>query len=105
MRILHAMPVYAPAWQFGGPVLSVSRLCEGLAQQGVDTDIVVVGIHLYRTEEERTAQAERLVEIFAGERSPVFLSGDFNSEPDSPVMELLWREWSKRWRTCPGPRG
>ena len=32
--ITHAIPVYAPAWQFGGPVLSVSRLCEGLAAQG-----------------------------------------------------------------------
>ena len=30
--ITHAIPVYAPAWQFGGPVLSVSRLCEALAQ-------------------------------------------------------------------------
>ena len=30
MRIVHAIPVYAPAWQYGGPVLSVSRLCEAL---------------------------------------------------------------------------
>ena len=30
--ITHAIPVYAPAWQFGGPVLSVSRLCEALAK-------------------------------------------------------------------------
>ncbi|MFZ9463619.1 MAG: glycosyltransferase, partial [Vulcanococcus sp.] len=35
MQITHAMPVYAPAWQFGGPVLSVSRLCEALAAVGV----------------------------------------------------------------------
>ena len=35
MRVLHFLPVYAPAWQFGGPVLSVSRLCEGLAAEGV----------------------------------------------------------------------
>jgi len=34
LRITHAIPVYAPAWQFGGPVLSVSRLCEALAQAG-----------------------------------------------------------------------
>ena len=31
LKILHYIPVYAPAWQFGGPVLSVSQLCEGLA--------------------------------------------------------------------------
>ena len=35
MQITHALPVYAPAWQFGGPVLSVSRLCEALAAEGV----------------------------------------------------------------------
>jgi glycosyltransferase involved in cell wall biosynthesis len=40
MRILHVMPVYAPAWQYGGPVLSVSRLAEGLARQGVDTRVL-----------------------------------------------------------------
>ena len=34
MRITHVIPVYAPAWQFGGPVLSVSRLCEALANAG-----------------------------------------------------------------------
>ena len=46
MRILHAMPVYAPAWQFGGPVLSVSRLCEGLAQQGVDVQVITTNAGL-----------------------------------------------------------
>ncbi|MFM1799724.1 MAG: hypothetical protein RLZZ117_2002, partial [Cyanobacteriota bacterium] len=39
MRVLHFLPVYAPAWQFGGPVLSVSRLCEGLAAQGVEVRV------------------------------------------------------------------
>ena len=34
LNITHFIPVYAPAWQFGGPVLSVSRLCEALAQAG-----------------------------------------------------------------------
>ena len=40
MRVVHAIPVYAPAWQFGGPILSVSRLCEGLVQQGVEVDVI-----------------------------------------------------------------
>jgi glycosyltransferase involved in cell wall biosynthesis len=40
MRILHFLPVYAPAWQFGGPVLSVSRLCEGLAAEGTDVRVI-----------------------------------------------------------------
>lgn len=32
MRITHAIPVYKPAWQFGGPIMSVGRLCEALAK-------------------------------------------------------------------------
>lgn len=40
MRILHFLPVYAPAWQFGGPVLSVSRLCEGLAAEGAQVRVL-----------------------------------------------------------------
>ena len=32
LQITHATPVYAPAWQFGGPVLSISRLCTALSR-------------------------------------------------------------------------
>ena len=46
MRILHAMPVYAPAWQFGGPVLSVSRLCEGLAAAGISVEVLTTNAGL-----------------------------------------------------------
>lgn len=46
MRILHFLPVYAPAWQFGGPVLSVSRLCEGLVQNGVDVRVITTNAGL-----------------------------------------------------------
>ena len=46
MRILHAMPVYAPAWQFGGPVLSVSRLCEALANQGAEVSVITTNAGL-----------------------------------------------------------
>lgn len=46
MRVLHFLPVYAPAWQFGGPVLSVSRLCEGLVQQGVDIRVITTNAGL-----------------------------------------------------------
>jgi glycosyltransferase involved in cell wall biosynthesis len=34
LNITFGIPVYAPAWQFGGPVLSVSRLCEALVNAG-----------------------------------------------------------------------
>jgi len=46
MRVLHFIPVYAPAWQFGGPILSVSRLCEGLVQQGVDVRVITTNAGL-----------------------------------------------------------
>lgn len=55
--------------------------------------MLFVGIHLYRTEEERLAQAGRLVEIFAHEAAPVLLVGDFNSQPGGSVLELLSRHW------------
>lgn len=46
MRILHFLPVYAPAWNFGGPVLSVSRLCEGLVKQGADVRVITTNAGL-----------------------------------------------------------
>jgi len=51
--------------------------------------MVFVGIHFYRTEAERLAQATRLVEILATETAPVVLVGDFNSQPSTAVMNLL----------------
>lgn len=39
LKILHYIPVYAPAWKFGGPVLSVSQLCEGLAAIGHEVEV------------------------------------------------------------------
>ncbi len=56
-------------------------------------EMVFVGIHLYRTEDERLAQARRLVEIFAHETAPVLLVGDFNSQPGGSVLDLLSRHW------------
>lgn len=40
MRILHFIPTYAPAWQFGGPVRSVSSLCEELAERGHEVTVL-----------------------------------------------------------------
>jgi endonuclease/exonuclease/phosphatase family metal-dependent hydrolase len=56
-------------------------------------ELVFVGIHLYRTEAERFAQAKALVDRFAEETAPVLLVGDFNSEPGNPVMRLLGTQW------------
>ena len=57
-------------------------------------EVVIVGIHLYRTAEERLAQAQRIVDIFENEQAPVILIGDFNSTPDSPVIALLSETWT-----------
>jgi len=46
LRITHVIPVYAPAWQFGGPVRSVSRLCEGLAANGQQIKVVTTNAGL-----------------------------------------------------------
>lgn len=52
-------------------------------------ELVIAGIHFYRTTEERLAQARRLLEVLAPEEGPVVLAGDFNSRPESAVMELI----------------
>lgn len=52
-------------------------------------ELVFAGIHFYRTEEERMAQARRLLHLLEDESAPVILAGDFNSTPDSEVMALI----------------
>ena len=46
LNILHAIPVYAPAWQYGGPVQSVSRLCECLASKGQSVKVITTNAGL-----------------------------------------------------------
>lgn len=46
MRVLHFIPVYLPAWQYGGPILSVSRLCEGLVEQGTNVRVITTNAGL-----------------------------------------------------------
>ena len=65
MRLLHFLPVYAPAWQFGGPVLSVSRLCEGLAAAGAE------------------------VEVMAGQPNGVNINEGCGSEHPEKLMEVM----------------
>ena len=58
-----------------------------------DQEIIVVGIHLYATEQDRLAQAQTIIELFETESTPVILAGDFNSQPESEVMRLLGTIW------------
>ncbi len=53
MKILFFIPVYAPAWQFGGPVQSVSRLCEGLAKKGHTIKVITTNAGLPKLPEEK----------------------------------------------------
>jgi glycosyltransferase involved in cell wall biosynthesis len=46
MKIVFAIPVYPPAWQFGGPVLSVSRLCEALARTSHKVQVITTNAGL-----------------------------------------------------------
>ena len=52
-------------------------------------EFIFAGIHFYRTDEERMAQARRLVDVLSREDVPVILAGDFNSTPDSEVMAFI----------------
>lgn len=54
-------------------------------------EVVVVGIHFYRSEAERTAQAAALLDHLAAETRPTVLAGDFNTEPGGAPLALLER--------------
>jgi len=40
MKIVHATPLYAPAWQYGGPIRSTHQIAMALVQQGHDLVVV-----------------------------------------------------------------
>ncbi len=71
-----------------------SALTARLRLPGTGREVVISGIHFYRTEEERLAQARSLMEALRDEEGIVILAGDFNSTPGSAVMELLETEWA-----------
>jgi endonuclease/exonuclease/phosphatase family metal-dependent hydrolase len=71
-----------------------STLAARIRMRASGREIVVAGIHFYRTEEERMAQARRTAEILEPHTVPVVLAGDFNSLPGSPVMEFLAQGWA-----------
>ena len=55
--------------------------------------VSVVGIHFYRTPEERLAQADSVTSYFEETERPVVLAGDFNSRRGDRVMASLAQEW------------
>lgn len=50
LKILHFIPVYAPAWKFGGPVRSVSALAEEQARQGQEMTVLTTNADLAKTD-------------------------------------------------------
>ncbi len=68
-----------------------TALATTIRPAGSSEEIIVVSIHLYATADERLAQARRLIDILRDETRPVILAGDFNSTPDSEVIDLLKR--------------
>ena len=44
MRVLHFLPVWEPAWQFGGPIRSVLQICEGLQSIGAEVKVITTNV-------------------------------------------------------------
>lgn len=62
MKILHIVPSYKPAYIYGGPIESVSKLCEGLVQAGHQVDVFTT-----------TANGETELKVEAG--VPIIVDG------------------------------
>jgi endonuclease/exonuclease/phosphatase family metal-dependent hydrolase len=94
MAILSATPILEQ-WnhELPGGTEPRSALAVRVRPSPSRSELVFVGIHLYRTEPERFEQARRVSDIFGGETAPVLLVGDFNSQPGDAVMRLLGGEW------------
>lgn len=56
-------------------------------------ELLLANVHFYATEAERLAQAKALLKVLDGSKLPAIVAGDFNSQPDSPVLELFAEEW------------
>jgi len=70
-----------------------SALSAVVASPRTGRQLRFVGIHFYRTDAERLAQARSLAEQIETEPRPTILAGDFNSRPGSEVMQYLAESW------------
>lgn len=106
----------APRRQYGTAILSdfpirASRNThlprpEGGEQRGLLEAVVnvrgvrvrVADTHLQHTSAvERTAQVQRIMDLLAGAREPIVLSGDLNAEPSAPELAPLWTRLEDAW--------
>jgi len=60
MKILHIVPSYKPAYIYGGPIESVSKLCEGLAAAGNRVDVFTTTAN---GEDELPVEAGRVIDV------------------------------------------
>lgn len=56
---------------------------------GLDREVSVIGIHFYRTPEERLAQADSLSGYLRDADHPLILAGDFNSRRGDRILQSL----------------
>lgn len=57
MKILHYIPTYAPAWQFGGVLTAVTQLCETLVLLGHEVEVFTTNAGLNNSHNIPTNQA------------------------------------------------
>ncbi|MFT7680100.1 MAG: endonuclease/exonuclease/phosphatase family metal-dependent hydrolase [Planctomycetota bacterium] len=74
---------------------SEPRIALGIEVLTPQGPVTVVSIHLYRTEAERLAQAETLMDYYRDWDHPVVLAGDFNSQPGTAVMQRLAEDFTE----------
>jgi endonuclease/exonuclease/phosphatase family metal-dependent hydrolase len=60
---------------------------------GPKKQLKIADVHFYRTEQERLAQARRLLDFLAVEQHDIVILGDFNSKPKSSIIELFRADW------------
>jgi glycosyltransferase involved in cell wall biosynthesis len=60
MKILQIVPSYKPAYIYGGPIESVSKLCEGLAKAGHTVDVFTTTAN---GEEELSVEAGKMMDV------------------------------------------
>ena len=79
-----------------------STLAARIRLPGGVGEVIVAGIHFYRTEEERFRQAREVVDIFEHEPTPIILAGDFNSRRGDRVMDVIDHHWTMPEQARPG---
>ena len=79
-----------------------STLAARIRLPGGVGEVIVAGIHFYRTEEERFRQAREVVDIFEHEPTPIILAGDFNSRRGDRVMDVIDHHWTMPEKARPG---